>query len=415
MQYGLIGEHLGHSYSREIHARIADYPYELQEIPPEALQNFLERREFRAINVTIPYKRQVIPYLDWVSEEALRIGAVNTIVNKDGKLHGYNTDFAGMEALIRHAGLNLRGKKVLILGTGGTSKTAMAVADAGGACKILCVSRSGKDGAITYEEAIEKHRDAQIIINTTPVGMYPAQEGRPLDVSSCCFGQLEGILDAIYHPLRTNLVMDGMAHGIPSEGGLYMLVAQAVYASALFLGGEARPELIDRVYRSVLLEKQNIVLIGMPSAGKTAVGGCLARMTGKPFADTDTIILSRIGKPIASFMAEAGEAAFRSLESEIIRELSGNSGYILATGGGAVLNADNVYALRRNGLLVFLDRSLKNLTATSDRPLSSDRQALELLYQKRYPLYQKAADVHINADVPVCEVAESILKELQNI
>lgn len=410
MKYGLIGEHLTHSYSCEIHAQIADYEYELHEISPSELGEFLTKREFNAINVTIPYKQDVIPYLDGISDTAKRIGAVNTIVNRGGKLYGDNTDFAGMLALARHINVDMKGKKVLILGTGGASKTGHALAEHMGAESVYYVSRSGKNGSITYEQAVTEHSDAQIIINATPVGMFPKQGGRPIDVSA--FPKLEGVLDAIYNPLRTNLILDAQERGIAAEGGLYMLSAQAVHAAAVFQDIPLDESLVDKAFKSVKNDKQNIVLIGMPSSGKTTVGKILAEKCGKHFADTDEYIVKKIGMPIADFFAKHGEAEFRKIEKETVASLSATGGKVIATGGGAVLDPENVRALKQNGVLVFLDRRPENLIATDDRPLASRRSALERLYAERYDIYRAAAEVHIDANTTPEAEADAILKEL---
>lgn len=410
MKYGLIGEHLTHSYSCDIHAQIADYEYELCELRPEEVGPFLEKRDFCAINVTIPYKQTVMPYLDEISETAQRIGAVNTIVNRGGVLYGDNTDFAGMCALSENIGLSLAGKKVLILGTGGASKTAQALAKFMGAEEYYCVSRFGRDGSITYERAIADHADAQVIINATPVGMFPRSAGRPIDISA--FPALEGVLDAIYNPLRTNLVLDAQERGLPAAGGLYMLSAQAVHASAVFRGIEVDPKLIDKAYKSVKTAKQNIVLVGMPSSGKTTVGGILAEKTGLELADTDEYIVKKTGMPIADYFAKYGEAEFRKIEKETIAELSGTGGKVIATGGGAVLDKDNIRALKQNGVIVFLDRALNNLVATDDRPLSSERDKLERLYAERYDIYKACAEVHIDANTTPEAEAEAILETI---
>lgn len=410
MKYGLIGEHLKHSYSCEIHAQIADYEYELHEIPPSGLGGFLKKREFNAINVTIPYKQDVIPYLDEISDTAKRIGAVNTIVNRNGRLYGDNTDFAGMLALAKHIGVDMKGRKVLILGTGGASKTGHALAEYMGAQSVYYVSRSGKDGSITYEQAVTEHGDAQIIINATPVGMFPKQDGRPIDISA--FPKLEGVIDAIYNPLRTNLILDAQERGIPAEGGLYMLSAQAVHASAVFRDIPLDESLVDKAFKSVKNDKQSIVLIGMPSSGKTTVGRILAEKCGKQLADTDEYIVRKIGIPISDFFAKHGEAEFRKIEKETVAELSATGGRIIATGGGAVLDAENVRALKQNGVLVFLDRRPENLIATDDRPLASRRSALEKLYAERYDIYCAAAELHIDANTTPEAEADAILKEL---
>ena len=410
MKYGLIGEHLTHSYSCEIHAQIADYEYELHEIPPSGLGEFLTKREFNAINVTIPYKQDVIPYLDEISKTAKRIGAVNTIVNRNGKLFGDNTDFPGMLALAKHINVDVKGKKVLILGTGGASKTGHALAEYMGAESVYYVSRSGKNGSITYEQAVSEHSDAQVIINATPVGMFPKQGGSPIDISA--FPKLEGVLDAIYNPLRTNLILDAQEKGIPAEGGLYMLSAQAVYAAAVFQDIPPDESLVDKAFNSVKNDKQNIVLIGMPSSGKTTVGKILAEKCGKELADTDEYIVKKIGMPIADFFAKFGEAEFRKIEKETAASLSATGGKVIATGGGAVLDPENVRALKHNGVLVFLDRRPENLIATDDRPLASRRSAIEKLYAERYDIYCAAAEVHIDANTTPEAEADAILKEL---
>jgi len=411
MKYGLIGEHLSHSYSCEIHALIADYHYELCELRPEEVPDFLTKKEFKALNVTIPYKQTVIPYLDEVSETARSIGAVNTIVRRGDKLCGYNTDFAGMRALARKIGVSYEGKKVLILGTGGTSRTARAVAESLGAAEVLTVSRCEKEGSVTYEEAVKDHSDAQILIDTTPVGMYPRSDGPAIDLAA--FPKLEAVLDVVYNPLRTDLVLEAQERGIPSEGGLYMLSGQAVEASALFRGIEPDPTDTDRAFRAVRDQKRNIVLIGMPSSGKSTVGRALAERLGMELVDTDERIVQKIGMPIADYFAQCGEAAFRERESEVIAELAQTGGTILATGGGAVLRKENVRALKRNGLLVFLDRSPEKLIATADRPLSSDREALMRRYRERYDIYCAAADVRVDGDGTVDEVAETVVKEIR--
>ena len=410
MKYGLIGEHLKHSYSCEIHAQIADYEYELHEIPPSGLGGFLKKREFNAINVTIPYKQDVIPYLDEISDTAKRIGAVNTIVNRNGRLYGDNTDFAGMLALAKHIGVDMKGRKVLILGTGGASKTGHALAEYMGAQSVYYVSRSGKDVSISYEQAVTEHSEAQIIINATPVGMFPKQDGRPIDISA--FPKLEGVIDAIYNPLRTNLILDAQERGIPAEGGLYMLSAQAVHASAVFRDIPLDESLVDKAFKSVKNDKQSIVLIGMPSSGKTTVGRILAEKCGKQLADTDEYIVRKIGMPISDFFAKHGEAEFRKIEKETVAELSATGGRIIATGGGAVLDAENVRALKQNGVLVFLDRRPENLIATDDRPLASRRSALEKLYAERYDIYCAAAELHIDANTTPEAEADAVLKEL---
>lgn len=410
MKYGLLGEKLGHSFSKEIHARLADYEYELRELNAEELDALFRKKDFEAVNVTIPYKQTVIPYLDEISERAKTIGAVNAVVNRNGKLFGDNTDFAGMRALALHAGADMKNKKVLVLGTGGTSKTACAVAKDLGAREFLRVSRTKKEDAVTYEEAAEKHSDAQIIINTTPVGIFPKTNASPIDLS--VFPKLEAVLDAIFNPLRTELVLTAQERGIIASGGLYMLVAQAVYASALFLNKKADEKKTDEVYKEILNEKRNIFLIGMPSSGKSSVGKKLAEMAGKEFEDTDAMLVKRFGEPIADYIRKNGEKTFRDAESEVIAEAAKERGKVIATGGGAILRKEKVREMKRNGVTVFLDRDLSLLTATSDRPLSSTKEALERLYNERFPIYEKAADVTVKSNDEIGAVAQAVRKEL---
>jgi len=412
VKYGLIGEHLSHSYSCEIHSALADYTYELTELRPEEVCPFLKKRSFHAVNVTIPYKQTVIPFLDHISDSARTIGAVNTIVNRNGVLFGYNTDFYGMKALAERVGVPHHGNKLLILGTGGTSRTAAAVGENLGYREIYRVSRSGKNGSLTYAESYEQHRDADCIINATPVGMYPGVDPEPLDLH--CFPCLKSVLDVVYNPLRTGFVLQAKQLGIPSAGGLYMLSAQAVEACGLFLNRTMAEEDILRAFRLVKGQKQNIVLIGMPSSGKTSVGQYIARKTGKEFVDTDQLLLPELGMPIADFFHLRGEAEFRELEHRIIARCSLTGGKVIATGGGAVLRGDNVKALQRNGILVFLDRSPDKLVPTDDRPLALNREAVMQRYQERYELYKAAADLRINGDGTVEETGALVLQMIRN-
>ena len=407
MEYGLIGEKLPHSFSREIHEKLAGYDYQLKELTPARLPDFLKKRAFKGVNVTIPYKQAVIPYLDEIDDKARAIGAVNTIVNREGKLIGYNTDYDGMVALIRHAGLSLAGKTVLILGTGGTSKTAMAVAADLGAASVQRVSRTGKDGAISYEEA--QRLPVQILINTTPSGMYPNPDGQPMDLSR--FGWLEGVLDAVYNPLRTRLVLQARDNGARAQSGLYMLVAQAAVACEHFLGEKLPAGALQTVYRAIHGEKQNIVLTGMPGSGKSTVGRILAREMGREFVDTDTEIIRLAKKPISDIFAQRGEAYFRDLESQVIAQLAQRTGLVIATGGGAILRAENVRRLRQNGRIYFLDRPVEDIVPTDDRPLSRDREALEKRYAERYPRYVTAADTRIPVNGSADTVAKAIREE----
>lgn len=411
MQFGLIGEKLGHSYSKEIHNLIADYGYELREVKREELGAFMTERAFSGINVTIPYKKSVMDYLDVISDDAKKIGAVNTVVNRDGKLYGYNTDFYGLKALLIHNGVSVRNKKVLILGSGGTSDTAYNVVTGLNAKEAIKVSRTKKDGFVTYDEAARLHSDADVIINATPVGMYPDDDGVPVNIG--LFPSLSAVIDAIYHPLRTNLVSDAENRGIKACGGLYMLVAQAVYAAALFENKKPDENLIDDVYWKILNDKRNIVLIGMPSSGKTTIGKALAARIGKRFADTDELIVGTTGKSIPEIFEKEGEKVFREIEKKVICDIAVNDGTVIATGGGVILDEKNVLALKRNGVIVYLDRKIDNLIATDSRPLSSNVDDLKKLYAKRKPLYEKYAEITIDDNDDVATVvrrAEEALK-----
>lgn len=413
MKYGCIGEHLTHSFSKEIHKGLADYEYEIREIPKEELEKFMLKAEFSAINVTIPYKQAVMPYLHEISDTAKKIGAVNTIVNHQGKLLGYNTDFFGMTALIEKNKIELKGKKVLILGSGGTSKTAFAVAESLKASEIYIVSRSGKNGCISYEEMYKNHTDAEVIINTTPVGMFPTLNAAPIDLTA--FFKVSGVIDAIYNPLRSRLVQSAQSLGIKATGGLYMLVAQAAFAVKKFIGTPVTAEKTQRVYTELLREKQNIVLIGMPSSGKTTIGKKISELTGKPFIDTDELIVKKAGRSIPNIFADIGEEGFRKIEAEVISEISTLGGYVIATGGGAVLREENIKNLKANGRVYYINRPLEWLSATSDRPLSSTRDSLVQRYRERYEIYKIAADEIIMAEDNLMENVKIILKSEENV
>ena len=406
MKYGLIGEKLGHSFSKEVHSMLSDYEYEICEIPKDGLDAFMREASFKAINVTIPYKESVIPYLSYISDEAKKIGSVNTIVNRGGKLYGYNTDFFGMVSLINKMRLSIKGKKTVILGTGGTSKTAFAVVESLGAEPIITVSRTKKDGAIDYEELMKDHLNAEIIINTTPVGMYPDNFSSPVDISP--FTKLEGVIDAIYNPLRTSLVVDALERGIKAEGGLYMLVAQAVYASEIFLDTKYPTEKLDKIYKKIKRKKENIVLIGMPASGKSTVATLLSKDLSRTVLDTDRMIEKSRQKSISDIFESDGEKAFRDYETYEIANASLQNNTIIATGGGAILRSENVKMLKQNGVLFFIDRPYEKLVPTSDRPLASDLDAIKKRYEERYDVYLKTADARIDADDQPVNVAKKI-------
>ncbi len=413
MQYGLIGEKLGHSFSKEIHQKLKSNPYDLIELSQCDIEAFFKAKDFYAVNVTIPYKTAVIPYLSFIDKTAKKVGAVNTIVNEDGALCGYNTDFYGLCALVEHANISLKDKKVAILGTGGTSKTAQEVAKHLGACKVLTVSRTTGKGVITYAD-LGEHTDVEVIINTTPVGMYPNAEATPVDISQ--FSKLSGVIDVIYNPLQTQLVLNAQKRGIKAEGGLYMLVAQAVRASELFLDTTYGPSTAERIYRELLSQTENIVLSGMPASGKSTVGKRLAKELNREFFDLDEEIVRASGRSIPEIFATNGEAYFRDLETRILREvLSNKKNIVLATGGGVILKDENVDLLRRNGKIYFIDRPLAALLPTKDRPLASSREAICQRYEERYDRYCATADCRIDGDGSIEDVAERIRKEFLSL
>ena len=408
MEYGLIGEKLGHSFSKIIHEMIADYIYELKEIAKDNLDSFMKNKEFKCINVTIPYKKAVLPYLDFISEEAKKIGCVNTIINKDGKLYGYNTDYYGLKLLIEKQNVNLKNKNVLVLGTGGTSLTAKAVLKDLGASNIYQTSRKVEDGLISYNDIY--NYDINYIVNTTPVGMYPNNLDKLIEVSK--FKNLEGLVDVIYNPLNTNLVLDAKELGIKADGGLYMLIAQAVYAIKLFKNIEIPNSKIDEVYNKLLKEKQNIVLIGMPSCGKSTIAKELEKRLNKAVYDSDTEVERIINTTISDFIKSNGETNFRNIESSVIENLSKQNGLIISTGGGVILRRENMINLKQNGLIIFIDRSLELLTPTSSRPLTSNIFDLKKKYSERIGLYKKYADIIVKNDSNVEDAILEIIRRL---
>ena len=412
MKYGCIGKQLKHSFSKEIHEEFAPYSYDICEIPPEELESFMKQGDFSAINVTIPYKEAVIPYLFSISERAQKIGAVNTIVNRNGKLYGYNTDFFGMKSLICKMGISLNNKKVAILGTGGTSKTAKAVAESMGASLILNVSRTEKEGAITYQELYKNYSDAEIIINTTPSGMFPNWNSVPVDIKK--FNNLCGVVDVVYNPLNTLLVREAKSLGIKAESGLYMLVAQAVRASEIFLDTKYSEDTIDKVYSKIRLPKRNIVLTGMPGSGKSTVGKIISEKLNMQFYDSDEFIEKIFDKKISAIFSDEGEEFFRVNESEVICQLGSKNGIVLSTGGGAILRDINIDGMKQNGTVYFLDRPINELIPTDDRPLARSKEDIIKRYNERYNTYVSTADVIIPVDGTPEKIADKIIKDFLN-
>lgn len=398
MEYGLIGAKLGHSYSAPIHAALGDYDYRLYERTEPEFIDLMKRRDFRGLNVTIPYKRLALALCDALSDTARAVGSVNTvIVREDGTLYGHNTDIGGFIAMAKRAGVALAGKKVTILGSGGTSLTARAACARLGAAEVVVVSRKGP---VDYEALYRDHADCQVLINTTPVGMYPDSGACPAEIAR--LPALEGVLDVIYNPDRTALVLAAQDRGIPASGGLYMLVGQAREAAELFTGRAIPESETERIYRQLRAQALNLVLIGMPGSGKSSVGQALAKRMERPFVDCDTEIERRAGKPIPRLFAEDGEAAFRALEAEVIRDVCREKGQVVATGGGAVLRRENVDAMRRNGRVLLLKRALEALPMDG-RPLSKSPEALRTMWREREPLYRAAADAVIDNDAALSD------------
>ena len=405
-EYCLIGKKLGHSFSKIIHEKMG-YEYDLVELKEEEVKDFVLSRKYKGFNVTIPYKKTVMPYLDFIDEEAKAIGSVNTIIEKDGKLCGYNTDIYGMEYAFKYASIEIKDKKVIILGSGGTFETANYLAHKWGAKEVVRISRSGEDN---YEN-ISKHYDANIVINTTPVGMYPNNQDCLIDLKN--FKNLEGFFDAIYNPLNTNMLLAAqeILKGTRCSNGLRMLVAQAKKARDLYFNTKMDDNIIEKILEGINMSKINIVLMGMPGSGKSSVGNALARKMGRPFIDTDEVIIEREGLHTSKIIEQKGEAYFRDRETEVVMEVAKLQGYVIATGGGVVLREENMKALKQNGIVVFLDRNILNLSKDG-RPLSQGKDALQKLYKERIDLYTKYADITADSNIPVEGVADSIVSDL---
>ncbi len=406
LKCGLLGEKLGHSYSPQIHSMLADYEYKLFEKSPEELEDFLKSGEFDGLNVTIPYKKSVMPYCAELSPTAAQIGSVNTIVRRsDGSLYGDNTDAFGFENLIVHNGIEVKGKKALVLGTGGASVTAQAVLKNLGASEVVVISRKGEDN---YEN-IAKHADAEIIANTTPVGMYPNNGKAAVDLTQ--FPKLSGVLDVVYNPSRTALLLQAEKLCIPCAGGLYMLVSQAKRSCELFTGKSIPDSEIDRIERVLSHQMQNIVIIGMPGSGKTAVSTMLAERLGRKIFDTDTIVSEKAGVTIPEIFAAQGEAGFRKLETEATAEVSKLSGNIISTGGGVVTVADNYELLHQNGVIVWIERDTNKL-ARDGRPISLSSDLNEL-YAARLPLYERFADIKADNNGDINDTVNAIMEMIK--
>lgn len=404
--YGLIGERLSHSKSKEIHELLADYTYNLRDIKNNELDEFFNLKKFKGINVTIPYKEVSMKYLDEIDELAKEIGAVNTIVNRNGRLIGYNTDYLGFAYSLNFYGIDLKDKKVLILGSGGASKMLQKLLMDKGAKEFVVISRSTENNY----ESIEKFADFEVIINASPIGMYPNNMESKVDLAK--FNKLEDVIDLIYNPLKTKLILDAEKLNIKTMSGLMMLVAQAFFACELFLDKKLDESLIIKIYKKLKFDMENILLIGMPSCGKTSMGKMLAEKLKRDFYDTDDLIEKEEGKTIPEIFEEKGETYFRDLESKILKDLSKRNGIVIASGGGTPLREENRAYISQNSLVVYLNRDLKNLE-TSGRPLSKNLENLKKLYAERKEIYEGLASIKIDVIEDKIKNLDLILKEVE--
>ena len=405
LKCGLIGKKLGHSFSKPIHNAMADYPFELYELAPEEVGSFVTDGDLDAFCVTIPYKKDVMPFLDEISKEALDIGAVNVVVRRDGKLYGYNTDYFGFDYMVKRSGVEVEGKKAIVFGRGGASATICTLLRDRGIGEL--VTFGSADNTL---ENIAKHSDAQIIVNATPVGMYPNNCASPADLS--LFPDCEAVFDLIYNPSRTALMIDAEKRGIVTVGGLSMLVAQAARAFEHFTGDDYEEGIIEQVVSKITSEAANLILVGMPGCGKSSVGKIIAEKLGREFLDSDEEFLKMHGITPADAINTLGEEKFREMETQTLSEISKQSGKVIATGGGVVTQERNYPLLHQNGVIVFLERELQNL-ATDGRPLSQ-RGSLESLYAKRIDLYRAFADITVISTEVKELTADAIVKEFKN-
>ena len=403
MEYGLIGEKLGHSYSQMIHARLADYRYELKEVAPERLDAFIEARNFRGLNVTIPYKQAVMKHCAELSPEAMEVGSVNTlIVRPDGSLYGHNTDIDGFIYMLRRGEIDPAGAKAVILGSGGTSLTARAALTRLGAREIVTVSRKGP---VDYAALYAEHADAEILVNATPVGMYPKNGASPVELDR--LPKVRGVADVIYNPEKTALILAAQAKGIPAVSGLSMLVAQAREAAELFAGHAIPAGRVEDIVSEIGAQTLNLILVGMPGCGKSTLGQAVAAALQREFVDCDVEIVRRAGKSIPEIFAQDGEGAFRALESGVLADVCRGHGLVISTGGGAVLRAENRDAMRQNGRVCLIRRALA-LLPRDGRPLSASEDAVARLWEARRAAYETVADFPVENDGTVEEAAEKI-------
>ncbi|WMJ22523.1 shikimate kinase [Paludicola sp. MB14-C6] len=397
-RYGLLGDKLGHSFSKIIHEKLGFYSYDLLPMEKDELHEFLTKKDFDGVNVTIPYKLDVIPYCDEIDDTVAQIGSANTIVNRNGKLKAYNTDFYGFLYNMQFHHIAMKDKVVMILGSGGTCKTVTAVAKFQGAKEIVIVSRTESDTTITYNQA-KQREDVQVLVNASPSGMYPNNQNCPIDIN--CFPNLEAVVDVIYNPLKTKLLQQAQQRNIPFANGLLMLVAQAKFAAELFIDEKIPDQEIERIYQELKSDLSNVVLVGMPSCGKSTIGRELSKLLNKEFVDIDSLIEEEMKLAIPQIFERYGEIGFRSIERNVVANAAKQTGMIVATGGGVVLNPDNIKDLKQNGIIILIDRSTDELLVGNNRPLSKSKQAIEEMYRNRYPIYMACSDIVVfnNGDI----------------
>lgn len=406
--YKLLGKNVSHSYSQEVHNSLG-YDYKILDLSLSEFREIMEERSFVGVNITMPYKQEALKYLDYIDPAAKKLNVVNTVVHKDNKLYGYNTDYFGLKYLIKFNEIEIKDRNVVILGSGATSKTVKALCQDLGAKNITKVSQSNSNH-LTYDD-LSSVLNYQVLINTTPKEMYPNTEEKIIDLKQ--FNKLEAVVDVIYNPLKTNLILQAKDLNIKAVGGLEMLVGQAVESSSLFFNKKYPKDTINKVYKKLLLEKSNIVLVGMPTSGKSTIGKALAKSLNKKFIDVDKEIVKKEGRSIKEIFKEKGEVYFRTVESQVIESLSRESNLVIATGGGSVLDQKNVKRLKRNGYLIFIDRPLNLLIAADDRPLSANRINLKNLYQERYNIYKTVSDVTVINDKDLDFVLKKVLEAIR--
>lgn len=407
MKLGLIGKTLGHSWSWQIHDMLIHEHYQNWELSEDEVIPFLEKKDFTGINVTIPYKEKVMTVLDEISPTAEKIGAVNCIINRDGRLYGYNTDCDGFMELVKTAGMHMEGKHAAVLGSGGAAKAVMTGVSQLGGIPVM-VSRHPHDDMISYQQMYAMQNRFSFLVNATPVGMFPHMDETPADLD--VFEHLEGVVDVVANPLRTKLCFQASCKGIPSTGGLGMLVYQAAAADALFTGQKVPQERIDACLGTLLKERRNIVLIGMPTSGKSSVAQMLGKQSGQQVYDMDTLLEQQLGTSIRTCFETHGEAYFRAKETRLARELASKEGVIISCGGGIIKNPENMQVLSQHGVVVWLQRN--SLFPSSDRPLSADEASLKKLYEQRRGLYEMYSDIQVENNGTLEDTAEQILKKI---